>query len=217
MSPGETLVPTIRPLTPAERDRLSAAAAEARTRSAPWRPAAACAAVIGTLWALTLLASDAPWPVVTLFWTVTGLLILVWVQRDARRDTAALRAMAQRFDSALEHDRAEVFRIEARAYAELEEIEDEGACYAFDLGDGRIVFLTGQEFYPDEDFPCLAFSLVSPLDDDGQAVDCWVETHAERSTPERVVPGKTKHRIRVPEHLSVVHGTLGDLEQILSG
>lgn len=215
MTPGEALLPTIRALTSAERDRLAAGAAEARARSAGWRLTAACAAVIGPLWVLTLLLSDSPWPIVTLFWAVTGLLILVWIRRDARRDTAALRTMAQRFDSALDHDRAEVFEIDARAYAEIEEIEDEGACYAFDLGDGRLVFITGQEFYPDERFPCLGFSLVSPLDGEGLEVDCWIEARTDRAGPERVVPRETKRQLGIPEHFTVIRGTLDELEQIL--
>ncbi|NIP60898.1 MAG: hypothetical protein GWM92_20765, partial [Gemmatimonadetes bacterium] len=64
-----------------------------------------------------------------------------WLRGDARKEGAYQRVMARGMESALEADRAEIYDVRARAFAELEEVEDEGACYAFDLGDGRVVFV----------------------------------------------------------------------------
>jgi hypothetical protein len=117
-------------------------------------------------------------------------------------------------ESALRRDEAESFDIAADAYAEFEEVEDEGACYAFDLGDGRIVFLTGQQFYPSSRFPSLDFSVVYPLDEDGGSADMWIEKRGPATEPARVVPASVKWDMaeRIPQPLEVVRGTLEDVE-----
>jgi len=52
--------------------------------------------------------------------------------------------MAAGLQSALKKNAAEVYDVKSRAFAEFEEVEDEGACYAFELFDARLVFITGQ-------------------------------------------------------------------------
>ena len=120
-------------------------------------------------------------------------------------------------ESALRRNEAHSFDIEAVAYAELEEWEDEGACWAFDLGDGRIVFLTGQEFYPSARFPSLDFSVVYPLTEDGDSMDMWLEKRGATVPPAEVLPARLKPELagRLPEALEVVSGSLDDLEELL--
>ena len=169
------------------------------------------------LWLSTLLAADAPWPLVTLFWLVFGSLLYVWVRRDLRNETAHLHAMASSMESALRRDESESFDIVAEAYAEFEEVEDEGACYAFDLGDGRLVFLSGQQFYPSARFPSLDFSVVFPLDEDGRSADMWIEKRGPAVGPDRVIPGAVKWELagRLPESLEMVQGRLDAVEESL--
>lgn len=103
-------------------------------------------------------------------------------------------------------DEVESFDIVADAYAEFEEVEDEGACYAFDLADGGIVFLTGQQFYPSARFPSLDFSVAYPLDENGASADMWIEKRGPASEPDRVVSAAVKRELaeRIPEPLEVV-------------
>jgi hypothetical protein len=212
-----SLEPRLRPLTPGER-RLLATRARKLTSGASvtWQAVLPGAVIIAVLWALTLLASDAPWTVVTGFWIAVGGGILLWVWLDARRDARYRVAMARSLESALAHDQAEVYDITARAFVELEEYEDEGACYAFDLGGERIVFVTGQEFYPKARFPSLDFSLVYPLDENGATSDFWIEKRGAWVAPDRVIPAAVKWELEIPEHLTVVRGALERLEEILA-
>lgn len=214
-----TLEFRLRPLTPAERRllRCKIRRYDVRPREIERRVAWIAAITAGLLWVLTLLASDAPWPVATVIWLVLGVVLYVWVLRDLRKESAPLPAMAASMESALRRDEAESFDIRATAYAEFEEIEDEGACYAFDLGDGRLVFLTGQQFYPSARFPGLDFSVVYPLDEDGASADMWIEKRGPAAEPDRVIPASVKWDLaeRILGPLEIVQGSLDTIEERL--
>ena len=212
-----TLVGSRRPLTEAERRVLQAKvrATQARSRQASSRAPVITAAVVLVLWLLTLLASDAPWTVVTVFWLVVGALLTWWVGRGMGKDATIQEQWTRGLESALRHDVADVYDVRARAFVELEEFEDEGACYAFELDPGRVVFVSGQEFYEAARFPSLDFSLVYPLDEAGRPADMLIEKRGARAAPARTIPFAVKHGLEVPEHLEVVEGPLDQLEQRL--
>ncbi|HET9196538.1 MAG TPA: hypothetical protein VFO21_26870 [Vicinamibacterales bacterium] len=161
------------------------------------------------LWLLTLLASDAPWMVVTAFWLVTGGAIAVWVGRDMRQHASQFSGMAAGLRSALTANAAEVHDVRARAFVEFEEEEDEGACYAFEIEGPRLVFVSGQEFYSSARFPSLDFSLVYVLDEAGRTVDMLIDKRGARAKPAFTIPA-VEHRER-PEHLEVRAGTIETL------
>lgn len=213
----ETLEPVRRPLTPAETRVLRAKAADiaGRSRRAPRSALFAGMGVFATLWLLTLLASDASWLVVSAFWAVVGGGITLWVRRDIRQEGRQLAEVAQGLESALRRNAADVYDIQAKAFAELEEIEDEGAFYAFELQAGRLVFITGQEFYDGARFPSLDFSLVYILDERGRTVDMLIDKRGPKARPARTIPRELKHELAVPDHLQVMNGTLAELERLL--
>lgn len=172
-------------------------------------------AVVVVLWICTILASDAPWFVVTAFWLIVGGGLALWVRRDMRTHGRQLEGMAEGLESALRRNAADVYDVRARSFAELEEIEDEGACYAFELDDNRVVFIMGQEFYESARFPSLDFSLVYVLDEAGQHVDMLIDKRGPKTAPARTIPSAVKQRLDVPEHLEVRSGGIDDLEGIL--
>ena len=218
MSDGEFLQPQQRALKPAEARLLRARAASlhGRGRRASSRGVWAGIAAIGVLWALTLLASDAPPLTVTAFWLVAGGLIVAWVARDLRADGRTLDGIAAGHESALRRNLADVYDIRASAFLAFEEIEDEGACYAFHLtGTDGMVFLSGQELYEEARFPSLDFSLVFPLDEADRRVAMLIDKRGARATPVRVVPAAVKERLAIPEDLRIVAGPLDDLERRL--
>lgn len=186
---------------------LQARSHRARTMAVPLT-----AGVLFVLWSLTMMASDAPWMVITAFWTLVGGGIAMWVRRDMRRDEGQLNAVAAGLSSASTRNEADVYDVRAVAFAEFEEIEDEGACYAFELDNRRLVFVMGQEFYPGARFPSLDFSLVHILDDKGNAVDMLIEKRGARTAPARTIPAAVKRRLTLPEHLEVRAGTVHTLE-----
>lgn len=172
--------------------------------------------VVLVLWLATLLASDAPWVAITAFWVVVGGGIAMWVRRDMRTDAGQMNAVAAGLSSALTRSEADVYDVRAIAFAEFEELEDEGACYAFELDNRRLVFVMGQEFYAGAKFPSLDFSLVHVLDKTGNAVDMVIEKRGGRTTPARTIPAAVKQRMTLPEHLEVRAGTVHTLEESLA-
>ena len=210
--PSETLEPLSRPLTSAERRLLGA-----RIRSVDDDIRRANRAVIpgliiiAILWGLTLLASDASWIIVTGFWLVVGTVILLWSRHDLKKHADVLSQMKKGYESALAHDTAAEYVIESRAFAEFEEFEDEGACYAFEIEGPKVVFVSGQEFYPTSKFPSLDFSLVYILDERGREVEMVIDKRGPKASPERVVPASEKFDRGLPEHLDVVEGSLNEV------
>jgi hypothetical protein len=168
------------------------------------------------LWALTLVASDAPWWVVTAFWLVVGAVIVVWVHRDLRATGVVVDQMRIGLESARRHNRARVVDVRSRAFAEFEEVDDEGACYAFEVAGPRLVFIVGQQYYAEARFPSLDFSLVEILDESGGVASEHLEKRGPRAKPALVVPAATKLTLRPPEHLEVVEGSVVEVETIMA-
>ena len=214
---GSTLSPIRRPLTAPERRFLTTRIRSLTTRQRRASKAAIpiAAGIVFVLWLWTMLASDAPWSVVTGFWVVVGAGLAVWARRDMARDGSSFGHMARNLESALRRDSADVYDVRARAFVEFEEIEDEGACYAFDLGDGRIVFVSGQDFYDAAKFPSLDFSLVYVLDEAGRTVDMLIDKRGDKAPPVRTVPAPVKRTLQMPGHLEVRSGSVGSVEEIL--
>jgi hypothetical protein len=217
IGPAPTLVPVRRPLTDKERRALRAAigrlTANKRRASTAYLPIGA--GVIFLLWLWTILASDAPWLVVTAFWLAIGGAIILWVRRDMVSHVKQLTAMTEGLESAIRRSEADVYDIRSTAFAVLEEIEDEGACYAFGLDGNRLVFVAGQEFYEASRFPSLDFALVYPLDERGRAVEMWIEKRGEKAKPARTISAAAKQKLRVPEHLEVHIGRIEDIDRVL--
>lgn len=173
--------------------------------------------IVFVLWLWTILASDASRVIVTAFWLIVGAGIAVWVRREMRSHARGFETMSRGLDSALRRNAVDVYDVRARSFAELEEIEDEGACYAFEMDDGRIAFIQGQEFYESARFPSLDFSLVYILDEADQTVDMLIDKRGAKAAPARRIPAAVKQRLDAPDHLEVRRGRIADLEDILGG
>lgn len=205
-----------RPLTAAERRLLGRKVrdVEARLRRGP-RVLVPGGVVLVILWALTLGLSGSPWQIVTAFWVVVGAGVLFWVRRDLWKDLGVFRDMAREYESARRRNEAEVFEIKAVAYAEFEEVEDEGACYAFEIAGNRLVFVTGQEFYRQARFPSHDFSLVYILNEREEPVDMAIEKRGPEAAPARTIPAAAKLELEIPEHLAMLNGNLDRIEELL--
>jgi hypothetical protein len=212
-APTPTLSATRRPLTATEKRliRGKIRTLSSRGRRASWISLPISAAGILLLWLWTIRASDVSWPIVSLFWVLVGAAIAVWVQRDMRAVARGFDANARDLKAALERNAADVYDIRARSFAQFEEIEDEGACYAFELEDDRLVFVTGQEFYESARFPSLDFSLVYVLGDSDKPVDMFIDKRGQKTAPSRTMPRALKQALDPPEHLEVRRGRIQDL------
>lgn len=205
---------TERPLTDGERRTLSARLANARREAnlALLKTGAASAAVCGVLMVATLLASTAPRPLIIGFWLAMAALFTIWIGMPGRR---LMLSQIPVLEDALRTSRARVVRLQSERVVEFEEVEDEGACYAFEHDAAHSVFIVGQEFYEDDDFPNSDFSIIEILGSRGSPVDIWTEKTGRKLTPNRVVPAKVKWTLELPEHLEVVDGPLDRIEEVL--
>lgn len=203
-----------RNLTDLERRRLERQAAGLRREGALVMRRTLLATVVacGLLALLTILASDAAWRAIVAVWSVIAAVVGAWTWRQ---ESGSRRARVAHLERALLAGRVHEVRIAARACLELEEVEDEGACYAFDTGDGSVVFVAGQEFYPSGSFPSSDFSLVHLLEEAGRVVDFRLEIHGRPLAPARTIQAGTKRRLRWPEHLERVQGSLDEVERLL--
>jgi hypothetical protein len=176
----------------------------------------------GVLGVFTVLASDAPVLVIAGFWTAMAFLFTFWTGLPGRahghRQSAAIAA-------GLAQNEGRGVRIRSTRVVEFEEIEDEGACYAFDISDGlptgasakagRVIFVQGQEFYADDDFPNTDFSIVDVLGPGKVVVDTLITRDGARLEPERRIGREVKDRLTIPEHLEVIEADLAHLESVL--
>jgi hypothetical protein len=203
-----------RPLNPEERRQLMARVRNARAESsrALLKTGGASAAVCGVLMLLTLWLSDAPAAVIVGFWALMTVVFALWTGMPWRR---LMRGQIPILEDALKANRAREIRLVSNRVVEFEEVEDEGACYAFD-DDGRSsIFITGQEFYEDDDFPNGDFSMIELLGTSGTAVDVLLVKRGRKLTPERVIPASVKDALELPDHLEVVPAPLERVESAL--
>jgi hypothetical protein len=111
----------------------------------------------------------------------------------AQREQFIERYTAQRSGEVarvLQDGRVSVKRVHAVAVVQIEPIEDEGTGYVFDLGDGRVLFLKGQDYDVAGDdeapWPNTEFEIVRAVTD-GTMLD--LRCHGTALRPLRVISG----------------------------
>jgi hypothetical protein len=204
-----------RALTDAEKRELEARIEHLKSMVRLRLPKATVGSVIvcGALAALTLLVSDASRGVILAFWLALAVLFSLWIGLPGRTGP---RRQAALLEAALRHNRARVFRVQSTRVVEFEEIEDEGACFAFDVGEGRALFVLGQEFYADDDFPNSDFSLATVLGPGNAIVDEIFTKNGAKLEPERRIARAVKDRLTIPDHLEVIEADLATVETFLT-
>jgi hypothetical protein len=209
------LNPIERPLSDSERQHLTERlhGAHSESRTALLKTGAASAAVCGVLMVLTLWLSDAPAFVILVFWACMATIFALWIGLPWRR---LMREQIPILEDGLRTNRARERRVRSDRVVEFEEEEDEGACYAFAQdGGASTIFVIGQEFYEDDDFPNSDFGIVEILGGSGRPIDVLVAKHGRKLAPERVIPADVKNQLDLPEHLDVVETPVEQIESAL--
>jgi hypothetical protein len=149
-----------------------------------------------------------------IFFGLVGLysIIAFWAGRSVKREW---NESVSELENALSRNLALVVHIKSTHMVEFEEIEDEGACYAFQLPDDKIVFVSGQDFYPSARFPNSDFEIIEIRDSRGKVVEGFIEKHGQKLAPVRTIKADTKRLLDEPDHLNVINGQLENLEQLL--
>ena len=167
----------------------------------------ACNAVLfGSLAGVTLLAErDVDPRLIVCFWVIAGVCIGSWSFLEERKRIAKReKGLEVVISQGVVHE----FRFLSSRVAEFEEIEDEGACYAFELTAGGVVLIAGQDFYESAKFPNNDFSIVEFRGPGAKTVDFQIKKRGEKLTPFKCVSSRDKKRLALPEHLTFVAGTL---------
>jgi hypothetical protein len=203
------LQPVRRPLTQGEQRQLRAQFSDLRVNPLGL---AALVGIFVALWLATVLFTEGPVLLATVVWAGLGGVATLSAYLSVRRTFGRRRRALK---SALKRNAGDVFDIRARAFVEFAEVEDEGACYAFELDNGCIVFVIGQDFYADDDFPSLDFAIVHALDQRDQVAEMILEKRGPKVKPVRIVPAPTKATLHIPFdlHLETVDGPLDAVEQ----
>ena len=142
--------------------------------------------------------------IVCLFW--------VWEAINTKQDQKQL----SNIEAAIARNEARVVHCQSNAMVYFEEIEDEGADYCFQVEDSRLLFISGQEFYETTRFPNTDFELVTAVGNNRYQVLFHIYCHGQKLKPLRVIPADVKKKLALPEHLTVVEGSLDHLEQLLA-
>lgn len=77
------------------------------------------------------------------------------------------------------------------------------------------MFVVGQEFYEDDDFPNTDFSMVEILGAAGGPIDVLLKKDGRKLPPERVIAASVKNGLELPQHLDVLPVALDRLERTL--
>lgn len=192
---------SVRELTAKERGWLRDGMGPVPATSPPYgydavRTAAAMAAgfLILTLVAAFVEIGGVPAPVLAGLFVLAAIVSLARLAAAYREYAAArdwrrgyLEQNRAELTRALEDGHAVVKRVRAVAVVEIEPMEDEGTGYLYDLGDGRVLFLKGQGYEPeDEDtpWPNTEFEIVRT-----RAAGRWLDLrcHGEALRPVRLV------------------------------
>lgn len=139
--------------------------------------------------------------------------MLIWIRGDLAKEN---RARVRSLESALRRSETDVYYIKAKSYVEFEEVDDEGACYAFEIDDGRLLFVIGQDFYRARTFPSLEFSLVNLLDERDQTILTFVAKGASATPPVKILSADQKRRLPELDHLEIVSGDARNIERLLA-
>ena len=98
---------------------------------------------------------------IVFLYALASAIAAVWENRKARPEFETVRR--PQLEEALADARVDAVTIRPAAVVALEAFEDEGDGYVFDLGDGRLLFLKGQDLYPSDEtmpWPNTDFDLV---------------------------------------------------------
>jgi hypothetical protein len=203
-----------RPLTDKEKRLLKTSISSAKRKFSAFRKRTAISSftVFGVLWGLTMLASTDSWKIITTSWLCIGIGISLWIIISERQKVLK---RTEAYEDALNRNEADVLHIQSDAMIEFEEVEDEGACYAYQVDDEKILFIVGQDFYSSVRFPNDNFEIIQMHDDAEHLVEMIIDKHGDKLQPLRTVAAEVKKKLRLPDHLEIVKGKLADIEQLL--
>ncbi len=163
-----------------------------------------------------LTAKDKPpvWFLGILFF-LPGLIWTLWFSKDALKEHQWREQTLTRLKDALAYDQARIERITCERMIEIEEREDEGAGYLFEVEPHKLFLLSGQEYYAGPKFPSTDFTLIDILDSKEHAVHSIIEKNGAKLKPYRIISAKDKIKELIPYENKILNCAIEDLEEFL--
>lgn len=112
----------------------------------------------------------------TILWFVLLLSMLLWAYVSSSRE---LKAKILELEDVLSRNEVRVIRVLSQEMIEFEEVDDEGACYAFQVSDGEILFVSGQDYHRSVRFPNTDFSLNQIRNHSGRLIEELISKDGE--------------------------------------
>ncbi|WP_315817878.1 hypothetical protein [Paraflavitalea speifideaquila] len=112
-----------------------------------------------------------------------------------------------------------VVEVSSDRYYELEEQEDEGVHYLFQLDNNKVFSFGGQDFYPDKQFPSDKFEIVEGRGIKNEVLLLEVFNYGTKIEPSKIITGQTKWDLLGlsdypdPDRLTVKEGTIEEFLQ----
>jgi hypothetical protein len=144
------------------------------------------------------------------------LFVIWWVYRE---QVGERKATAETLFKAIDASTARVVHCRSDRFVAVEEVEDEGADYYFQVEDQLLLHLCGQQYDASERFPSDDFEIVEILDAAGNPTWCDIDTRGRKLTPTKVLRAEIRDPLlnagRYPEDRVLVRGSIDDLEHRL--
>ena len=124
--------------------------------------------------------------------------------------------MIRAVNDALQNGTAVEETIKSDRMIEIQELEDEGACYLFEVEDKKLLLLFGQEYYPGPKFPVTDFSLIQIQDSKKNPIEFFIEKRGEKLKPYRTIPAKDRLKQMIPYDQKFIHCGIDELDEYLT-
>jgi hypothetical protein len=162
------------------------------------------------LWGLTVIASKLVlWP--TVLWMSFAVAFPLWIGWGEHRSN---RARRRGIESALAANRVDEVRVATTEAVALDEIEDLGEAWAFQVEPDRVLFFGPRQALP-RGFPTTDFSYAEILDAAGEIVDVRFKLRGERLEPMRRIPAEDQGGFDLSRDREILPGRLDRLESLL--
>lgn len=145
-----------------------------------------------------------------------GTFLFASVSRSILRQDKHNRAMIYAINDALQNGTAVAETVKSDRMIEIQELEDEGACYLFEVEGKKLLLLFGQEYYPGPKFPSTDFSLIQILDSKKNPIQFFIEKRGEKLKPYKTIPAKNRLKQMIPYEHKFIHCGIDDLEEHLT-
>jgi hypothetical protein len=136
------------------------------------------------------------------------------------REIGAHRRLLRVLEEAMDDQgRVKVTHCRTERMITMEEVEDEGPEYFFEVDPGRVYYVGGQHFDVGPDFPSTDFEVVEGFDGRGRPVHFEVRCHGRRLEPLWTIPRDVKLRMLAggcyPVDGDLLDCALEDVERVI--